>query len=82
MCKFKHRSWRSWALETAHKIGECFEGDARCVERTKVPPSGAESSLDSARVNRMRLSVLGVTRVKSYGPKVSHLVLDLECRPK
>ena len=100
--KFKHRSWRNWAMETARKIGECFEGDARCIERTQVPPSGAKigpdsarciettqeppsgakSSPDSTRVNRMSLTVLGVTRVKSYCPRVSHLVLDVECRPK
>ena len=34
---------------------------------------------DDSRIRSVR--VLRVTRVKSYGPRVSHLVLDLECRP-
>ena len=52
------------ALDTARKIGECFEEEEGGGMRTRS------------------LSVLGVTRVKSYGPRVSHLVLDLECRPR
>ena len=41
---------------------------------------GERFESDGSRIHR--LTVLRVTRVKSYGPRVSHLVLDLECRPR
>ena len=46
---------------------------ARKIARRFV--DGGGTRIDSVRV-------VGVTRVKSYGPRVSHLVLDLDCRPK
>ena len=51
---------------------------AVCTAR-KIANHLVDGGSGSSRVDSVR--VVGVTRVKSYGPRVSHLVLDLECRP-
>ena len=59
----KHPEWREWALETAERIRSLWE------ERKKESSSSPEA----------KVTMLLVTKIKSYAPRVDHLVLDLKC---
>ncbi len=59
----KHPEWRAWALETAERIRSLWE----------------ECKKDSSSSPEAKVTMLLVTKIKSYAPRVDHLVLDLKC---
>ena len=59
----KHEDWRLWSYATAGKIAAI-----------------SESMSDRGEImSGWTVTLLRLTRVKSYAPRVDHLVLDLRC---
>ena len=59
----KRRAWTKWSNQTKCDIHSLLE----------------ERSQRTGQTADWRVDILHVEKVKSYGPKIYHLVLDLKC---
>lgn len=64
------REWMEWAERARKRVKEILESDKNENIVSK-----------EAKCNAWKVEVKHIEYVKSYGPRVDHLVLDLECRP-
>jgi len=69
------REWSEWAEYAREKIKDLLNA------RSDAARAGASASGSGSSVEEWTVSVEHLEHVKSYGPRVDHVVLDLECRP-